>query len=310
MQRGAERRCAFTLVEVLVVIAIIGLLVALLLPAVQMAREAARRISCSSHLRQLALATQMYHDAHGYLPVSCGPFAPPDRPMAVLSGKGWIAGLLPFLEQRALESKLAQGYGGDFWQGTGINAPECIEAMATTIKVVQCPSDGSAGTTSTIQYQWPGQAVALTNYKGVLGDAQVGGPMSQHPGTLPDCHHAGGCNGLFFRTTILEPQRLSDVLDGTSNTFLIGEDVPEENDHSAAYYANGDYASCNVPLNYFPKPSRPRDWWDVMGFRSRHPSGAQFALADGSVRFVSQTIEHRLYRGLSTKAGGESDSAP
>ena len=121
-------------------------------------------------------------------------------------------------------------------------------------------------------------------------------------------HVVWGCNGLFFRTTYREPQRLANVLDGTSNTFMVGEDVPMHNDHSAAYYANGDYASCHAPLNFFPDPPDPRNWPDVMSFRSRHPQGANFCLADGSVRFIGEDIAHALYRALGTKNGRESAS--
>ncbi len=86
---------------------------------------------------------------------------------------------------------------------------------------------------------------------------------------------------------------------------MVGEDVPRENNHSVAFYANGDYASCHAPLNFFPKPSRPNDWWDVMSFRSRHPGTAQFCLSDGSVRIINETIDRSLYRALSTRNGNE-----
>ena len=130
------------------------------------------------------------------------------------------------------------------------------------------------------------------------------------PGTEPDCIGTGNCNGLFYRLTYQNPLCLGSVTDGLSNTFMVGEDVPRENNHSTAFYANGDYASCHAPLNFFPKPSRPNDWWDVMSFRSRHPGGASFAMADGSVRFVSDQINRRLYLALSTRGGNETGSLP
>ena len=131
-----------------------------------------------------------------------------------------------------------------------------------------------------------------------------------HPGTEPDCHHVGGCNGIFFRTNYQGPIRMAQITDGTSGTFMVGEDVPKQNDHSAAYYANGDYASCHAPLNFFPDPPRPKDWWDVMSFRSLHPGGANFCLADGSVHFISETIDYAEYRALSTKDGREPVQVP
>ncbi len=148
----------------------------------------------------------------------------------------------------------------------------------------------------------------MTSYKGAIGDSQLADSIRH--GSLPDCHAHGGCNGLLFRISSQEPQRLAHVRDGTSNTFLIGEDVPEHNDHSAAYYANGDWASCHAPLNYFPDPPTPLDWPNVMSFRSYHPGGAHFAMADGSVQFVAETVEHATYRALSTKAGGEVAALP
>jgi prepilin-type processing-associated H-X9-DG protein len=90
-----------------------------------------------------------------------------------------------------------------------------------------------------------------------------------------------------------------------TNTLMVGEDVPAHNWHSTAYYCNGDYSSCHAPLNYLPEPPTPADWWNVMSFRSLHPGGAQFCMADGSVRFFDEQIDYVLYRALSTKAGEE-----
>ncbi len=148
------------------------------------------------------------------------------------------------------------------------------------------------------------------SYKGVLGDSIVGFPQSVHSGSLPDCHAAGGCNGLFWRVTYREPQSFAGVTDGLSNTLMIGEDVASENNHSAAFYANGDWAGVHTPLNQFLRPPRPDDWWDVIGFRSRHPGIVQFGLADGSVRSVGETIDKALLRALSTRAGREVAAVP
>ncbi|MCI0360765.1 MAG: DUF1559 domain-containing protein [Planctomycetaceae bacterium] len=283
---------------------------ALLLPAVQMAREAARRSQCQNHLKQFGLALHQYHDTFQALPINMGPFPGPSTPSLELSGKGWITSILPQLEQNGLFDQFSDYFGGSFFLGGGIRSPGCLTLVQTRIPVLQCPSDGSVRELSSMQFQWEGTPVALTSYKGVIGDTQMGGPMSFHLGSQPDCHAAGRCNGLFFRTTYAEPQRLADILDGSSNTFLVGEDVPEHNDHSAAFYANSDYASCHAPLNYFPKPATPRDWPNVMSFRSRHPGGASFCFADGGVRFVAQTMDHAMYRALSTKNGREAVSSP
>jgi prepilin-type N-terminal cleavage/methylation domain-containing protein len=247
------RRGAFTLVELLVVIAVISLLIGLLLPAVQSAREAARRMACSNNMKQLGLALHSYHDTFRMLPINMGPhMAPPERNAPALNGTGWIAKVLPQAEQQPLYDRLRPCFGGDFFAGSGLRDPGCLEVVQTQLSLIQCPSDGSVRRLSDTQYQWEGIEVALTSYKGVMGDTQIGGTRSRHTGTLPDCHAVIGCPGLFFRNTFRDPQRFQNVLDGLSNTLLLGEDVPEHNDHSAAYYSNTDYSSCHAPLNYFP----------------------------------------------------------
>jgi prepilin-type N-terminal cleavage/methylation domain-containing protein/prepilin-type processing-associated H-X9-DG protein len=302
------RRSAFTLVELLVVLAVIGLLLALLLPAVQMAREAARRMQCGNHVKQLGLAVQQYHDAHGTLPISIGPWPDGPRPAPQRNGKGWIVSVLPQLEQQALYDQFVPFFDGDFFTGYALKSLACRPLLKQPLSVLQCPSDSSVRVLTVSQPELEGIDAAQTSYKGVLGDSRLAG--SVHAGSLPDCHQVGGCNGLFFRLSYQQPPRLADVLDGTANTFMIGEDVPAHNAHSAAYYANGDWASCHAVLNYFPQPPTPDDWPNVVSFRSRHPGGAHFGLADGSVRFIQEGIEHGLYRALSTKSGGEAVGPP
>jgi len=303
-------RAAFTLVELLVVIAIIGVLVALLLPAVQAARESARRMACSNNLKQFGIAIHNYHDVSLVMPISISYAREGARPAAQVSGKGWILSILPQLEQQGLYSQLEPGFIGMFSATGGIQMANCRTAMKTRIKVIQCPSDGKSPRIRTDCAQWSGIEVAVTNYKGVIGDTRMGGSSSIHQGTEPDTHNTNNCNGLFCRNNYQDNIRLAVITDGTSGTFMVGEDVPEQNIHSAAYFANGDYASCHAPLNYFPKPPTPSSWWNVISFRSLHPTGAQFCLADGSVRFVTQTIDYTLYRQLSTKANGENAQLP
>lgn len=306
--RAKHRRLAFTLVELLVVIAIIGVLVALLLPAVQAAREAARRTQCSNNLRQLGLAVHNYHDAFLYLPPSIESFGS-TMPAGSRSGKGWIVSILPQLEQLPLYRQFELGFNGDMASGQGISSPQCRDAMKTKLKTLQCPSDPDCNKTSTAQFQVAYEA-ARTNYKGVIGDTRMGGATSIHQGTMPDCHNTRGCNGVFYRNNAVDRLKLASITDGTSQTFFIGEDVMAENNHSAAYYSNGDYASCHAPLNYFPKPRTPNSWWNVISFRSLHPNGANFTMADASVRFIPQSIDYTMYRAISTKDGGEVISLP
>jgi prepilin-type processing-associated H-X9-DG protein len=276
-----------------------------------MAREAARRMTCGNSLKQIGLALHNYHDLFRYFPVNMGPWPPPGTvSIPQLNGKGWIVSVLPQLEQQTVYDSFANHFGGDFFLGDGLRNPGCRPAMKMWLPVLQCPSDGSVRRLSTTQFQWETIEVALTSYKGVIGDTRIGGMASIHPGSTPDCHATGGCNGLFYRTNYREPQQSAFVTDGASNTFMVGEDVPQYNDHSAAFYANNDYASCHAPLNWFPKPPTPRDWPNVMSFRSRHSGGANFCLVDGSVRFIADSTEHSLYRALCTKGGGETGATP
>ena len=308
---SARRRgAAFTLVELLVVIAIIGVLVALLLPAVQAARESARRMACSNNLKQFGIAIHNYHDTFQIIPMSISQWENEGTPSSPRNGRGWITSILPQLEQMALFAEFEPGFNGSFASGSGIKNPLCRNAMKTRLKVLQCPSDPNCAKTATDQAQWGGIEVTRTNFKGVIGDTRMGGAASVHQGTEPDCHARRDCNGLFYRNSFQDRVRFASITDGTSGTLMVGEDVPTENLHSAAFYSNGDYASCHGPINFFPKPKQVGTWQNVMTFRSMHPGGAQFCLADGAVRFVSQGIDQILYRQLSTKAGGETVQVP
>lgn len=334
-----RRSAAFTLVELLVVIAIIGVLVALLLPAVQAAREAARRMSCGNNLKNLALATQSYVDVKKQFPVSIPTNYQPNCPGSLVanydtgrldqvtgdpcakllqqggaSGRGWLIELLPYLEQRALYEQFASSGGltGTFDVGQGLmrNNEQLRAARQTLLPVFSCPSDPSSKMLSDNQRGFSGrkEPVATTNYKGVIGDSVI---LTTNPrwnsdwGALPDCHDWSGCTGMFARGSFFTPVTLKSVTDGTSNTLLIGEAVVELDPHSAAYYADGDWASASQQLNYVPADTSPQwifdNWWEVRGFRSRHPGGVHFAMVDGSVQYLNEGIDHKLYRALSTR---------
>jgi prepilin-type processing-associated H-X9-DG protein len=118
-----------------------------------------------------------------------------------------------------------------------------------------------------------------------------------------------GCNGLFWRNAYYFELKLKDITDGQSKTFMVGEGVVSQDFHSAALFADGDWASCNVPLNFFllglDEQGVTDQWYQMRGFRSMHPGGAQFVMGDGSVQFVQEGIDHKTYRGLATRNGGE-----
>jgi prepilin-type N-terminal cleavage/methylation domain-containing protein/prepilin-type processing-associated H-X9-DG protein len=306
-RRQPARLRGLTLVEMLVVIAIIALLMALLLPAVQGAREAARQIQCGNNLKQIGLALSSHVLHQGAFPDSVafdnphdGNPGPPDR-----NGCGWILLILPYLDQQPLFDRFANGdcFTGSYPSG-GLWKAGCRELMQLQTATLHCPSDSDVLALSTSQYQWTGIPVAQTSYKGVIGDTRMG---NAHTGS-PDCHTRTKCPGMFWRHTWFSPISPASIRDGLSNTFAVGEDVVAANHHSVAYYSNGDYSSCHAPLNYFPEPPAPNDWSSVMSFRSLHPGGAHFCFADGSVHYVSESIELAVYQGLSTKAGRETVS--
>lgn len=332
----------FTLVELLVVIAIIGVLVALLLPAVQAAREAARRMSCSNNVKNVAVAIHNYHDVHKFLPYSIdsGQYgkesyvlpdgtlepAPPSelKKTGNLCGKGWIVDILPHLEQQAMYDGMKIGwkdpdgrptlFGAKPNGGRGMGRLELRGYIAQQLPVLKCPSDPSAVIREDLWY-WVGIPTAPTSYKGVMGDPAIGfgGLWSTSEwGSFANNTNAFetlSCNGLFFRMTYYEPIPFKAITDGLSNTLMIGETVTEQDLHAAAYFSDGDVASCNMQLNFFITPPDreviEQRWYDVRGFRSLHPGGVHFAMADASVRFIAEGIDHQLYRALSTRAGDE-----
>jgi prepilin-type N-terminal cleavage/methylation domain-containing protein/prepilin-type processing-associated H-X9-DG protein len=343
-----RRASAFTLVELLVVIAIIGILVALLLPAIQAAREAARRSGCSNNLKNLGLAALNHHDVMKHFPVSDGASYTAESPPGVQqSGAGWILNTLPQLEEQTLYDQFKAGGGfegqyrsvaaklssSNFGLASTKNGISCPKLMQTQLQVLKCPSDPTDKPLHSDQSEWP-VPVAVTDYKGVLDDTFLGqgsafggtvgnnGPGIQYiSGNYDepppdyykdgpnDCHNNLRCRGIFFRQSFQKPVKIASVTDGTSHTFMIGENLPDYDNHSTAFYGNGDWCSCNLPLNNLlnvdPATLNLAFWWDQQSFRSRHPGGAQFCLVDGSVRFVAETIDNQTYRVACTRNGGE-----
>jgi len=297
MEQWSIRRAAFTLVELLVVIAIVAILLGLTMAAIQRVREAAARTTCQNNLKQLALALHQYHSTYEKLPPGC----------TFLNGKspqphmGWETRLLPFLEQQALWEQAVAAYQ----QEPFFENPPHLSILERVIPTFICPSDSR--TRSAHSFDDTLRA-AFTDYLGVWGT---------------DHQHVDGV--LYLDSAV----RLSDITDGTSRTLMIGERPPSANYTLGWWYAgwgqskdgsaemllgvreiNDSQGSRSCPRGpYHFGPGSASGPCDHFHFWSHHPGGANFAFADGSVRFLGYDADSVL-PALATRAGGEVDPTP
>ena len=272
-------RRGFTLVELLVVIAIIGILIALLLPAVQAAREAARRSSCSNQLKQVGLAMHNYHDTFQTFPPAFTRYVGDGN-----DGWGWGVFIMPFLEQGPLYDQLNPGQQ----RIPSATSQPLYSLCQTHVAAYRCPSDIGPPLNS-----YRGN-FGTSNYIGVWGAHQDGG------------HHTDRGNGMLYYSSDVT---MRHVLDGTSNVLMIGERAMNNSP-----WRGGVYAGVRVSLG--------AGWGSVMyavwnsdayrlngtgnwTFSSMHPGGVQFVLVDGSVRFVTETIDANTLKILAQRASGE-----
>ena len=307
---------AFTLVELLVVIAIIGILVGLLLPAVQAAREAARRTQCSNKLKQIGLAMHNHHDAYERLPYGASAIFDHE------SLGSWGVFILPYLEEQAAFDQF------DFSEAmTHVNNAEAIK---TVVPAYLCPTDpGSSNPISTWHCaRVPVPEVAKISYFGSMGPTHMGN-CADCPDPTPSASNyccrlswffgsfekanlgvsAGQFPGLICRWP--RSIKFSAVRDGLSNTLLVGETIPEHCSFNGAYVNNFSVSSTAIALNLLEEDDGSGDDYDIAcGFKSMHPGGAQFVMGDGSVHFISESIDYKLYNELGSRAGGESVSIP
>lgn len=293
----AGTRSAFTLVELLVVIAIIGILVALLLPAVQAAREAARRASCTNNLKQIGIALHLYHDTNRTFPPGWIAQHPASNKAYWLGqpGWGWGARLLPFLEQGNVSDDLI-----DF------NLPMTDAAHAkvrsTVINTYLCPSDPGPpvfllepGSMPTPSYDpgFTGSEVSKSNYIGVFGTTQM----------LAACGGGGNCVGdgsVVFQCGF----RFADLVDGLSQTFVVGE---RNSEHSTSTWLGVFAGAAHAPGRIVAVATMPpnSDTNAAFNFSSYHPSGTNFVAGDGSVKLIAETIDMKVYHALCTRADGD-----
>ena len=350
MDRQFSQRRAFTLVELLVVIAIIGVLVALLLPAVQAAREAARRIQCQNHLKQLALGIHNHEGTYKTFPIGLDL-----RSGATTSRSTFFIQILPFIEQQPLF---------DMWDfnnsANNVSLTVGSSRAATKIKVHVCPSD-----------------ILRENPFVILGDGAVFSPSQSAPGNPYGGYYSGTSyagnygtgnyhtsfsafpikpDGVLFMTGPgvelkvpggqlhaladnhqgLEPLRISEITDGTSNTLMLGEKNHKDIDFdqwtgqnsglkmhqvSAWAWAGGRkgsamlFCSSAVSINTTARKLNPTAPTTANiqnqdrrfnAWGSNHAGGgANFALCDGSIRFVRDSISLQILAAVSTRAGGE-----
>lgn len=321
---GVSTRHGFTLIELLVVIAIIAMLIALLFPAVQAAREAARRVQCRNNLKQIGIALINHHQAFGTLPVAS--YYKSDSPFRLASGLAvqnvplsWPTAILPRLE--------AQNHYDRF----NLSAPEThvsnTSALRTVMPTFVCPSD-PAGANPIFQDRCTLSSLFTATqmglwYPGSMGPASFGGcvfcPSTTATSSNPCCQGTGNGlaqgPGVFLRFPA--PVPFNSVRDGLSNTVMVGETLPDQNFHIVAFGCNMPVAVMNIPLN---APGQSFTWpvgvsHDTQnaaqpdstnqGFRSRHQGGCHVVKCDGSVTFLEDAIESRVYWALGTRAGME-----
>lgn len=291
-------RTAFTLVELLVVITIIGILVSLLLPSVQAAREAARRTSCSSNMRQIGIALTHYHDTHQSLPAGWIALDPLSQlPLAEGEpGWGWASMMLPFIEQEIVAEDLVQFE-------LPITDPANDVARLHELPGLHCPTDNPPPNFDLGDCANP--AIILTrlvtaNYIGVFGTVELESCEGLPPGVL--CRGDGAFHHL-SRT------RFADIYDGQSQTLIVGERSSRfGNSTWVGAVSGGDEAIARILGIADHAPNEPGGHLD--DFSSKHPSGTNFLLADGSVRLIVESIDLSVYRALTTISGHEHVGAP
>jgi len=301
-----SRRRAFTLVELLVVIATIGVLIALLLPAVQQARQAAKRAACANNLHQIGLAMMNYVDVHQTYP--SGYVRPFDAERRRSFGGAWGGMLLPMIEQSSHYDRLSP-----FFEGVHVeSAPsELCQARIATWK---CPADANAGLTSYTNVV-KGDPIDPKYPRGEYWKKYVGIPFASRSsyaanyGTSPPDDTGRASNGIFWANSAVKP---NDLLDGTATTFLVSERafrkgvttwvaVSYDEDQAGAIFdetiPRTYHSSERLVLGSAHVPPNPKGPDDV-AFSSVHVDGVNVLFADGHVQFVSDLIDASLWKSL------------
>ncbi len=323
-QRSACLRHAhgFTLVELLVVIAIIGVLIGLLLPAVQQAREASRRISCTNNLKQLGTALHLYNDANKKLPPGGQwkhdlPWANPPSPNPERGSV--MVKILPFIEQNTLYEQI------DFEGNASVQTQSVGGKLVRqyVIPTYVCPTDVYDGQSGMSTLWNSTTKVGFSNYSGNFGPNHLGGNGNPNCSCTIDMNTYrpktgfGQDNpaGVFTRRGNRYQCRFNDILDGLSNTIFFGEvrvQCSYHHDYGWAASNNGQgMVQTLVPLNYDScgndasmQCAARCNWQTEFGFKSRHPGTVSFLMGDGSVRALNENVDHAALQLLGHRADG------
>ena len=329
-------KSAFTLVELLVVITIIGILIALLLPAVQAAREAARRLQCTNHLKQIALACLAHEENHEYLPSGgwgSGWAGDPDRGYGGRQPGGWIYNILPFLEQQALHDMGTTGREGkdSLDENEREKRRQCGLRAATPLTVLHCSSRRSAiAYPALLPYLYynldiplTGSWIARTDYAACVGDCFDSTPFTNQASSYADgdsrsesCwaeqrYGAGRATGVCYLHSRLP---MHEITDGSSNTFLVGEKYLDSEHYSDGIPGDDDQGwdvalDCdnvrwtNNHENFRPLQDTP-SYSAHFIFGSAHAGSFHMSFCDGSVRAVNYSIDITTFSHLGNRKDG------